>query len=118
MIQLKRNKVTVTVTESEAVALQRDGWIPVAVPPPADPQPDPTPTPEPVKAPAPPAPPAPPVAQPERPGAGFDWPEEAPSLKASRGDWRDYSQTLGIEPGVLNRGQLIAACLEVLEANK
>ena len=111
MIQMKRNKVTVTVTESEAVALQRDGWIPVAVPPPADP----TPTPEPVKAPS---PPAPPVAQPERPGAGFDWPEEAPSLKASRGDWRDYSQTLGIEPGVLNRAQLIAACMEVLEANK
>ena len=111
MVQMKRNKVTVTVTESEAVALQRDGWTPVAVPPPADP----TPTPEPVKAPS---PPAPPVAQPERPGAGFDWPEEAPSLKASRGDWRDYSQTLGIEPGVLNRGQLIAACMEVLEANK
>ena len=109
MIQMKRNKVTVTVTESEAVALQRDGWIPVAVPPPADPPPDPTPTPEPVKA---------PVAQPERPGAGFDWPEEAPRLKASRGDWRDYSQTLGIEPGVLNRAQLIAACMEVLEANK
>ena len=33
----------------------------------------------------------------------------APSKRASRKEWATYAKTLGVEPGVLNRGELIAA---------
>ena len=32
----------------------------------------------------------------------------APSKRASRKEWATYAKTLGVEPGVLNRGELIA----------
>lgn len=33
----------------------------------------------------------------------------APSKRASRKEWAAYAKTLGIDPGTLNRGELIAA---------
>lgn len=111
MIQIKRNRVTVTVTASEAEKMMLEGWTEVSPPPEPEPEPVQEPLPASIKA-------RPTTPAPDRPGANYDWPQAAPSINASRRDWRIYSETLGIETGVLNRGDLIIACIEALEALK